>query len=258
MLNLDLSGRPALVCGASQGIGAATARTLADCGATVTLLSRNQQRLEELCTKLPGSGHDFLALDLGSPDDLAEALPRIAEGGYHILVHNSGGPPAGRAIDADPAEFEAGFHQHLIAGQRLAQALVPGMRKAAYGRIVNIISTSVKEPIPGLGVSNTVRGAVAAWAKTLSRELGPDGITVNNVLPGFTQTPRLDGLVAGKADKQNASEGEVRAAMLAQVPIGRFCKPEETAAAIAFLCSPLASYITGINLPVDGGRLGSL
>ncbi len=258
MLNLDLSGRRALVCGASQGIGAATARVLADCGAVVTLVSRSKEKLAARCEELPGHGHDVLAMDLGNPDDLAEHMPKLAEGGYHILVHNSGGPPAGRAIDADPAEFEAGFHQHLIAGQRLAQTLVSGMREAGYGRIVNIISTSVKEPIPGLGVSNTVRGAVAAWAKTLSRELGPDGITVNNVLPGFTETPRLENLVAGKAGKQNASEEEVRAAMLAQVPLGRFCKPEETAAAIAFLCSPLAGYITGINLPVDGGRLGSL
>ena len=258
MLNLDLSGRRALVCGASQGIGAATAHTLAECGASVTLLSRNRERLAALREELPGNGHDCLALDLGNADDLAEGVPKIAEGGFDILVHNSGGPPAGRAIDADPAEFEAGFQQHLIAGQRLAQALVPGMREAGYGRIVNIISTSVKEPIPGLGVSNTVRGAVAAWAKTLSRELGPDGITVNNVLPGFTETPRLDSLVAGKSKAQGITEDEVQKAMLSGVPLGRFCKPEETAAAIAFLCSPLAGYITGINLPVDGGRLGSL
>ncbi len=258
MLKLDLNGKRALVCGASQGIGAATARALAESGATVTLVSRSADRLAAVRDELPGTDHDVLALDLGSPDDLVENLDTIAGGGYHIFIHNSGGPPAGRAIDADPAEFEAGFHQHLIAGQRLAQALVPGMRQAGYGRIVNIISTSVKEPIPGLGVSNTVRGAVAAWAKTLSRELGPDGITVNNVLPGFTETPRLESLVAGKAGKQNASEDEVRASMLTQVPLGRFCKPEETAAAITFLCSPLAGYITGINLPVDGGRLGSL
>ena len=258
MLNIDLQGKRALVCGASQGIGAAAAHALASCGARVTLLSRSEARLTASCEQLPGDGHDVLAMDLGNSDHLAKHLPKLAERGYHILVHNSGGPPAGRAIDADTAEFEAGFHQHLIAGQRLAQTLVPGMRDAGYGRIVNIISTSVKEPIPGLGVSNTVRGAVAAWAKTLSRELGPDGITVNNVLPGFTETPRLESLVAGKAGKQSLSEDEVRAAMLAQVPVGRFCKPEETAAAIAFLCSPLAGYITGINLPVDGGRLGSL
>jgi len=258
MLKLDLNGKRALVCGASQGIGAASARALAECGARVTLVSRSAERLAAVREALPGPDHEVLGLDLGSPDDLVENLDTIAAGGYHILIHNSGGPPAGRAIDADPAEFEAGFHQHLIAGQRLAQALVPGMRQAGYGRIVNIISTSVKEPIPGLGVSNTVRGAVAAWAKTLSRELGPDGITVNNVLPGFTETPRLDSLVAGKAKAQDTTEDQVQKTMLAGVPLGRFCKPEETAAAITFLCSPLASYITGINLPVDGGRLGSL
>jgi 3-oxoacyl-[acyl-carrier protein] reductase len=258
MLQIDLTDKHALVCGASQGIGAAAAMTLARCGARVTLLSRNEARLNKVLEQLPGDGHEVLAMDLGNPDHLAEHMPRLADDQFHILVHNSGGPPAGRAIDADPAAFEAGFQQHLIAGQRLVQALVPGMRKAGYGRIVNIISTSVKEPIPGLGVSNTVRGAVASWAKTLSRELGADGITVNNVLPGFTETPRLDSLVTGKAEKQRISEGEVRQGMLSGVPMGRFCKPEETAAAIAFLCSPLAGYITGINLPVDGGRLGSL
>ncbi len=258
MLTIDLTGKRVLLCGASQGIGAATAQLMAECGANLTLLARNEQRLDELCQKLPGAGHDFLAVDLGDADQLGQALPKFTSGGYQVLIHNSGGPPAGPAIDADPETFEAAFRQHLVAGQRLAQAVVPSMRDAGWGRIVNIISTSVREPIIGLGVSNAVRGAVASWSKTLSRELGADGITVNNVLPGFTQTPRLASLIAGRMAKQDLSEKEVRAAMLAQVPVGRFCRPEETAAAIAFLCSPLADYINGVSLPVDGGRLASL
>lgn len=258
MLKLDLEGRRALVCGASQGIGAAAARALAECGAEVTLLARSEERLAAVCDPLPGSGHDCLAVDLGDANALAGALGKLADSGYHILVNNSGGPPAGTAIDAEPDAYRQAFDQHLVAGQRLVQALVPGMRSAGYGRIINVISTSVREPIPGLGVSNTVRAAVAGWAKTLSRELGGDGITVNNILPGFTETPRLDSLIAGKARNQGISEDEVRAAMLAQVPLGRFCKPEETAAAIAFLASPLAGSINGTSLPVDGGRLGSL
>lgn len=258
MLTIDLTGKRVLLCGASQGIGAATAHVLAECGASLTLLARSEQRLAELCRTLPGDGHDYLTVDLGDADRLGQALPKLAAAGHQILIHNSGGPPAGPAIDADPEAFEAAFRQHLVAGQRLAQAVVPSMRNAGWGRIVNIISTSVREPIVGLGVSNAVRGAVASWAKTLSRELGADGITVNNVLPGFTETPRLTSLIAGRVAKQGLSEQEVRAAMLAQVPVGRFCRPEETAAAIAFLCSPFADYINGVSLPVDGGRLASL
>lgn len=258
MLTIDLNGKRVLLCGASQGIGAATAQVMAECGARLTLLARNEQRLAELCQTLPGGGHDWLAVDLGDGDQLGQSLPELGAGGYQILIHNSGGPPAGPVIEADPAAFEAGFRQHLVAGQRLAQALVPSMRSSGWGRIVNVISTSVREPIVGLGVSNAVRGAVAAWSKTLSRELAADNITVNNVLPGFTETPRLASLIAGRMAKQGLSEDEVRAAMLAQVPLGRFCQPEDTAAAIAFLCSSLADCINGVSLPVDGGRLASL
>src|SRR5690242_12682730 len=218
-MQLDLTGRHALVCGASQGIGRASAIELAELGATVTLLSRSPGPLEELAGQLPrprGQEHRWQAVDMlettrlqGVVTDLAVASP------VHILVNNSGGPPGGPAHTADPAAFEAAFRQHLIAGQAMVQALLPGMRQAGYGRIVNVISTSVKEPIANLGVSNTGRAAVAAWAKTLAGELGPDGITVNNVLPGYTRTQRLDQILAERSTATGKPQEAIAAGMLA-------------------------------------------
>jgi 3-oxoacyl-[acyl-carrier protein] reductase len=147
---------------------------------------------------------------------------------------------------------------HLINNQILVQKAIKGMKDAGFGRIINIISTSVKAPIAGLGVSNTIRAAVASWAKTLSIELGAYGITVNNVLPGFTNTNRLKSLIAKKAEVQGKSEEKIARAMKSQVPAARFGQANEVANAVAFLCSPAASYINGINLPVDGGRTASL
>ncbi len=172
----------------------------------------------------------------------------------HILVNNTGGPPPGTVIEARPEEFTTAFAQHLICNQILVQAVVPGMQAAGYGRIINIISTSVKQPIAGLGVSNTIRGAVASWAKTLASELAPFGITVNNVLPGMTRTQRLDSLIASKAEKTGKTIEQITQEMIREIPAGRIGMPHEFAAAVAFLASPAASYITGINLPVDGGR----
>ena len=194
------------------------------------------------------------------PEGLRNALATTIEQGntFHILVNNTGGPAAGRAIDADTDTFLAAFRAHLLCNQILVQAAVPGMRAACYGRVVNIISTSVKQPLPSLGVSNTIRGAVANWAKTLSMELAPFGITVNNVLPGATETGRLKSILDGKAQRTGHSVEEVSAQMLAEIPLGRFAQPWEVAAAVTFLASPLAAYINGINLPVDGGRTGCL
>jgi 3-oxoacyl-[acyl-carrier protein] reductase len=176
----------------------------------------------------------------------------------HILVNNTGGPPGGPAHGADAAAFLDAFNKHLVAGQALVQAVLPGMRAAGWGRIVNIISTSVKEPIANLGVSNTIRGAVASWAKTLSGELGPFGITVNNVLPGYTRTQRLDQILRDRAQATGKPEEDISAGMLATVPAGRFAQASELGAVVAFLCSPAAGYVNGINLPVDGGRTKSL
>lgn len=262
-MQLDLSSRHALVCGASRGIGRASAIELAALGASVTVLARSRDALEALAAGLPrthdGQTHAIATADMGDPSTLQACVARVvSRQPVHILVHNSGGPPAGPAHEASASAFKSAFDQHLIAGQVMLQAVLPGMRAANFGRLVNIISTSVKEPIPGLGVSNTIRAAVASWAKTLASELAADGITVNNVLPGFTETGRLASLIAGRARAAGETEDAVARDMLAQVPAGRFGKPEEIAAVVAFLCSPAAAYVNGVSIAVDGGRTRSL
>lgn len=262
-MQLQLDGRHALVSGASQGIGRACAIELAGLGASVTVLARRDEALQTLLAELPrthaAQRHDHLTLDVGDTEALrARVRVLAADAPVHILVNNSGGPPPGNVLDATPAAFLAALQAHLFACHTLAQVVVPGMRAAGWGRIVNIISTSVREPIPGIGVSNATRGAVASWAKTLAGELAPYGITVNNVLPGATRTPRIEQIVAARADKTGKSIDEVQQAMQAEVPMRRFAEPAEIAAAVAFLASPAASYITGVSLPVDGGRLRSL
>jgi len=252
-MNIDLQGKRALVCGASRGIGRACAIALAQHGAEIVAAARDTDRLEKLTRELPAGEdrqHTSISVDFSDRQALNDALrDATARGSIEIIVNNSGGPAAA---------FEDAFRQHLIADQIILQKLLPGMKAAAYGRVINIISTSVKEPIPGLGVSNVIRGAVASWAKTLAGELGPFGITVNNVLPGFTATERLDYIFRQRAEVSGQSYEAVRDQALSQVPAGRFASPEETAAAVTFLASPAASYINGINLPVDGGRTASL
>ena len=262
-MDIDLTGKHALVCGASQGIGLATAGMLAGLGADVTLLARREDVLRtvvgELPTKSAAQAHGWIAADTSDLDRLRSQVEALAAGrAVHILVNNSGGPPPGTIRGAEVSAFEAAYRQHLLANHVLAEALLPGMERDGYGRIVNVISTSVKEPLAGLGVSNTTRWAVASWAKTLATELAPKGITVNNVLPGSTETPRIDQIIETRAAKTGRSRDEVHADMVAEIPMRRFARPEETAAAIAFLCSPAAAYITGVNLPVDGGRTRSL
>ena len=255
--------RHALVCGASEGIGRASALALAQAGASVTVMSRREDRLRALVAELPritdDQAHGVLVADVGDADSLAAKVQALcAQAPVHILVNNTAGPAGGSAHAAKPDHYLQVFQQHLIANQLLVQAVLPGMRAAGWGRIVNIISTSVKEPIANLGVSNTVRGAVASWAKTLASELGGFGITVNNVLPGYTRTQRLEQILAERAAATGKSQDDIAAAMLATVPAGRFAEAAEIAAAVAFLCSPSAAYINGINLPVDGGRTRSL
>jgi len=261
-MDLNLTGRHALVCGASEGIGRATAHELALLGASVTVLARRAEVLQEVVAALPrgdGQTHGLLAADVSQADALRAAVSALAAANpVHILVNNTGGPPGGTAHEATVDAYLDAFNKHLVANQILLQAVLPGMRQARWGRIVNVISTSVREPIPGLGVSNTTRGAVASWAKTLSRELAPDGITVNNVLPGFTETGRIEQIVRNRVAAEGKSEDEVRAAMRAGVPAGRFATPEETGGVIAFLCSPAAGYVNGVSLAVDGGRMQSI
>jgi 3-oxoacyl-[acyl-carrier protein] reductase len=262
-MNIDLTGKNAIVCGATKGIGNATAILLAQLGANVTMISRNESILSRIIRDLDtakGHVHDYIAADFSKPEDLREKIqqkvqqPKV----YHILVNNTGGPPAGLAIEAELHEYTAAFTNHLLCNQVLAQAVVDGMRASGYGRIINVISTSVKAPLKGLGVSNTIRAAVGNWAKTLSFELAPHGITVNNVLPGATATDRLKQIIESKASKQNHSIEEVSTEMTDEIPMGRFATPQEIAYAIAFLSSEYASYITGINVPVDGGRTPNL
>lgn len=258
-MDVFLQGKKALVCGSSQGIGRATAHVLAGQGAEVILLARNEAALKALREQLPtpsGQQHSYLVADFSQPrsvesvvkDYLAKSNP------IEVLINNTGGPPAGPMMAATPEQFLTAYHMHLLCNHLLVQALAPGMKAAGYGRIIQIISTSVKEPIPNLGVSNTTRGAVAAWAKTLAGELGPWGITVNNVLPGFTDTQRLHQLLAHNAEKAGQPVADVIAQAESTIPLRRFAAPEEIAQVVAFLASPAGSYVNGVSLPVDGGR----
>jgi len=262
-MNLDLTGKHALVCGGSQGIGLAAATELASLGAHVTLLARSRDALERALAALPrthaSQQHATIAADMNDHPELrAKIEATVNTHPVQILVNNTGGPPGGPAHTATLDDFRIAFNQHLMAAQIVLQAVLPGMQASGYGRIVNVISTSVKEPIRNLGVSNTIRGAMASWAKTLATELGPFGITVNNVLPGYTRTQRLDQILGDRAKATGKSEDEIAKTMLATVPLGRFAEATEIASVIAFLASPAAGYVNGVNVPVDGGRTLSL
>lgn len=262
-MNLDLTGKQAIVCGGSKGIGRAAAEELALLGATVTVISRSEDALKEVAAGLStakGQKHHYFAADFMDTDDVETKVKKhlAAHGPVHILVNNGGGPPAGSALDSSIHDYAAIFTQHVLVSQIMVQQTVPGMKEAKYGRIINVLSTSVKQPVRGLGVSNTIRGAMAQWSKTLATELGPFGITVNNVLPGATDTGRMKEIISGRAKKSGKSEDAVKAEEIAVIPAGRFGEPRELGAAIAFLASPAAAYINGINLPVDGGRTSGL
>lgn len=259
-MNISLLGKRALVCGSTQGIGRSIAEEFARAGAMVTLVGRSEEKLEEVLAGLHGEGHTYIVADFGIPESLRTGLLAHLEEHpvNHILVNNTGGPSPGPASDAEVEQFLDAFNKHLVCNHILAQAVLPGMKSAQYGRIINIISTSVKQPLPNLGVSNTIRGAVASWAKTLSREVAGFGITVNNVLPGATKTKRLEAIVERAAEKQAASIDDVEKAMVREIPAGRFAEPEEIAYTALFLASPLAAYINGVSIPVDGGRTSCL
>ncbi|MBX2991031.1 MAG: SDR family oxidoreductase [Bacteroidetes bacterium] len=262
-MNLNLTGKSAIVCGSTQGLGKASAVELALLGASVVLMARNEQSLRKTQSELDtgkGQKHGFIVADFSDVKQVGERVNEFVKKNppVHILVNNTGGPPGGPIVDAALKEFVDAFSAHLLCSHILAQAVIPGMKAERFGRIISIISTSVKQPIAGLGVSNTIRGAVASWAKTLAGELGPFGITVNNVLPGMTKTGRLDALIKSKSDKSGKTIEQITNEMIAEIPAGRFAMPEEFGATVAFLATPAASYINGINLPVDGGRTLSL
>ena len=261
-MNLDLTGKYALVCGSTQGIGKASAIELAKLGANVTLVARDENKLKEVVKELDTTKkqkHNYIVADFTKPEELKKKIEAHAKNNIvHILLNNTGGPAGGPILEAKTEEFTQALSNHLICNHILVQAVVGGMKKEKYGRIINIISTSVKQPIKGLGVSNTIRAAVANWSKTLAGELGPFGITVNNILPGATNTERLNSLIDARAKKAGISAKDESQEWLKEIPAGRFADASEIAAAAAFLASPAASYINGINLPVDGGRTGSL
>ena len=260
-MDLNIKNKNALVCGSSKGIGKAAAIELSKLGANVTLVSRSAERLSEVIRELDkseGQHHEFLALDLLHTEELKAHIHTLTiTRPIHILVNNSGGPSGGPIIEASPEAFQQAFQSHIIASQVLVQGVLDGMKKEGYGRIINIVSTSIREPLDGLGVSNTIRAAMGNWAKTMANELGSFGITVNNVLPGFTDTGRLREIMKDRAEKWNKTESEVVDLMRQQVPLKRFAEPSEIANAVAFLASPAASYITGTNITVDGGRTKS-
>lgn len=262
-MNLDLSGKRAVVCGSTQGIGLASAIELSQLGANICLVARNKEKLESALSQLDvsnGQKHDLVVVDFSNPTDVENAaktyLDKVKQ--VDILVNNTGGPKGGLAIDAPVEEFLAAFNMHLVCNHHLVRVFSESMKTNGYGRVVNIISTSVKIPLKGLGVSNTIRGAVASWSKTLANELGAFNITVNNVLPGATNTVRLKSIIENKAAKTGDSIENVSKSMVSAIPMGRFAEAEEIANTVAFLCSPAASYINGVNIPVDGGRTGSM
>ena len=262
-MNLQLKDKVAVVCGSTQGIGKATAVELSNLGATVILVARNEDKLKTALLDLStseGQQHSYIIADFSLPNELEKIIQEwvTRNSKVHILVNNTGGPKGGAIKDANTSEFLSAFNQHLICNHILVQALYPLMKEEGYGRIINVISTSVKQPLPNLGVSNTIRGAVASWSKTLANELGQYNITVNNVLPGATNTDRLQTLAQIKSDQINESVSSVFAEMASESPMNRIAQPEEIASAVAFLASPAASYINGINVPVDGGRTKSL
>lgn len=262
-MEVSLDKKNAIVCGSTQGIGKAIAMQFAASGANIVLIARNEESLRKVLRELPTGkkqNHNIIIADFSEPEILKTKIENYVSENppVHILVNNAGGPKSGEAYKASIDEYESAFRNHLICDQILVQAVVDGMKKEKYGRIINIISTSVKQPIKDLGVSNTIRWAVAGWSKTLSRELAPFGITVNNILPGATNTGRLQSLFQSMSAARGQTAGETKNQWLSDIPAGRFGEPEELAYAAAFLASPLAGYINGINLPVDGGRLQSL
>lgn len=261
-MNLDLKGKTAWVCGSTQGIGKATAIELALLGAHVTLLARNEEKLKEVVAELPrkeNQTHGYLTIDFSQISLIKSIVDKhLAKfPDVHILINNTGGPASGGILEADVSQFTEAFQSQVIAAQLLTQAVVPGMKAASFGRIINITSVGMKEPIVGLGVSNTVRAAMGNWGKSMANELGKFGITVNNVLPGYTTTARLEKINQTRAEASKKSIEEVEKELLKDIAIGRFTTPEETAAMIAFLCSPAAASVTGTSIPVDGGRLSS-
>ena len=262
-MKLSFKNKHAIVCGSTDGIGRSTAKSLASLGCEITLVARNQEKLDEVRSSLlmnHNQNHQVICADFNDSNGLEEkvnihmdSLGKVVD----ILVNNSGGPHGGPLIEADEDEFRIAFERLLICNQVMTKAVFPGMKKKGSGRIINIISTSVTQVIPGLGVSNTIRGSVAQWGKTLALELGEYGICVNNVLPGYTSTARLKELAESKAKKLGVTSDDIYDQWEKNTSLKRLGTPEEIANAILFLASDESAYVTGHNLSVDGGRFGA-
>jgi len=261
-MNLSLEGKYAVICGSSQGIGLAIAEELALLGANCTLIARNGDTLKRAVQHLDialRQQHNYLVADFSKPDEVRSVIEKhVFSNPVHILINNTGGPAPGPIVEATEEAFLDAFNQHLICNHILTKAVIPSMKKENYGRIINIISISVKIPLKNLGVSNTVRWAVASWSKTMANELGQFNITVNNILPGFTKTQRIESMIAGNAAKLNLEKEAVQKEMEKDIPIGRFAEPEEIASVAAFLATPAASYVNGATISVDGGKTGAV
>jgi 3-oxoacyl-[acyl-carrier protein] reductase len=262
-MQIQLIGKRAFVSGATQGIGKAIAIRMAKAGASVTICARNEQALKQTINELDKSHHQehsYLCADFTRPDELKKLLEAYNRNFpvVNIVVNNMGGPAPGSIVSATPDEFLRAFQMHLICNHIIVQNFLPSMISSQYGRIINIVSTSVKQPLPNLGVSNTIRAAVANWSKTLANEVAKYGITVNNILPGATRTQRLEQIIQQKAQKNNVSKESVEQEMKNEIPMRRFALPEEPAYLAVFLASHYAAYITGVNIPVDGGRTSCL
>lgn len=256
---IDLKGKRALVTGASKGIGAAIAKALADCEATLVIVSRNEQQLDALRHSFAEPlRHRAFSADLSTQEGVSKVVNAIEDQPVDIVINNAGGPAPGPISNAEIVHFEQALQTHLFASHQISQAALKQMKEEGFGRIINVISTSVKMPIPGLGVSNTIRGAMASWSKTLSGEVASYGVTVNNILPGAVETGRLRSIIESKAEKNKKTVAEMEADMMNEIPAGRFGRPVELGHLAAFLASDLAGYITGVSIPVDGGRTGAL
>lgn len=262
-MRIELNNYTALVCGSSDGIGKAIAVEFAKSGANVILLARTENKLKSVLQSLEKKeqqNHYFVPVDMNDIDYMIKQVEKLIQkiGHIDILVNNSGGPNPGPIHQATLEELEIAFNQHIKSAHALTQLLIKDMISQKFGRIINIISIGLKEPIQNLGISNTIRGAMGSWAKTLSKELAPYGITVNNILPGYTATQRLMDLFHNNANKLGISYEDYSKSVLEKIPTGRFAKPEEIAYLATFLASKYSSYINGASIPIDGAFLSSI
>jgi 3-oxoacyl-[acyl-carrier protein] reductase len=261
-MKIDLSGRTAVVCGASEGLGFACAKGLAKAGANLVICARNEDKLAKAVTVLETECREVLGVrtDLISVEQIDEltgkALTRFET--IDILVNNAGGPPPGTFEDLSEADWRRAVDLTLMSAVEMTRRLLPGMRKQQWGRIINITSTSVKQPVDGLILSNSIRMAVVGWAKTLANEVGPDQVVINNVCPGYTTTDRLGQLAANVAARDRITEEQVFENWAALVPLRRLATPEEFANVVVFLASDQAAYVHGTTIAVDGGRSQSV